>query len=110
MLRQFLHVLTCLTIIDINVTGVLFDAGGNNRRFARMLLRGGTNVVNGIPERVLFPNMFGNNGELVFVFYCSTHNLKSCRNQLLSSSGTDKSPRRFHDSNNIYFGWNDIKT
>ena len=109
LLRQFLHVLTCLSLIDIKVTGVLFDAGGNNRRFARMLLSGGTNIVNGAPERVSFQNMFDNNGELIFVFYCSTHNLKSCRNQLLASSGTSKSPRMFHDSRNIYFGWNDIK-
>ena len=43
-LRQFMHVVMCLTLIDIHVTGILLDAAGNNRRFVRYLLGGATKV------------------------------------------------------------------
>ena len=37
-LRQLLHIVMCMSLIDVNVTGVSLDAGGNNRRFVRCIL------------------------------------------------------------------------
>ena len=100
----------CLSLIDVITLGVLFDAGGNNRRFSRMLLRDDNDIKHSKPQRLSFRTMFFDNVWLIFVWYCSTHNLKSCRNQLKASSGTDKSTRIFHDCEKIYFGWPSNRT
>ena len=45
---------------------------------------------------------------LIFVWYCSTHNVKSLRNQLLNSTGKEKAARIFHDVDNVPFGWKGV--
>ena len=109
MLRQFLHVVMCLSMIDIHVAGVLLDAAGNNRRFVRCLLNGENKVVDGWIVRCSCDNVFLGSPHQIYAWFCSTHNLKSLRNQLLSSDGTTKASRIFHDVNSVYFGWSAIK-
>ena len=108
MIRQLLHILMCLSLVHINITSIVFDAGGNNRRLHQLLMHGKTQVENGRLERISFPKMFLGAGHPIFVWYCSTRNLKSCRNQLLTSSGKDNAARQFHDRYNVFFGWQNI--
>ena len=97
LLRQLLRVLCCLSLVDVTVTGVSFDAAGNNRRMVKYLLGGEVTISNGLPKKVSFPNIFLSTDDVIFIWYCTTHNLKSGRNQLLSSTGDIKAARVFHD-------------
>ena len=97
--------LFCLSVLDVTVTGVSFDAAGNNRRMVKYLLGGEVTISNGLPKKVSFPNVFLSTDNVIFIWYCSTHNLKSARNQLLSSTGDIKAARVFHDWSFVPFGW-----
>ena len=107
-LRQFLHVVMCLSMIDITVCGLSLDAGGNNARLVRYLLRGENHVINGWLPVVLFLNFFSPIKCPIFIWYCTTHMLKSCRNQLMASQPKEKCGRDFHNIKNIYFGWQSV--
>ena len=39
------------------------------------------------------------------MWFCSSHNLKSTRNQLLASNSKENAKRKFHDVKDTYFGW-----
>ena len=85
------------------------DASGSNRRFARYLLYDKNKVVNGNIQHAYGINVFLGALYKIFVWFCSTHNIKNVRNQLLASSGTTGAPRVFHDSKYVPFGWRVIK-
>ena len=104
MLRQLIHILMCCSLVDIIIAGIVCNAGGNNRSCIDCLCAARLSV-NGMPERILFPNMYIGFDSLIYVWYCSTHNIKSCQNQLLTPSGSEKVARQFHDIYNVYFGW-----
>ena len=99
----------CLSLIDIIVSGVAMDASGSNRRFARYLLYNKNKVVNGNIQHAYGIIVFLGALYKIFVWFCSTHNIKNVRNQLLASSGTTRAPRVFHDSKYVTFGWRAIK-
>ena len=86
------------------------DAGGNNRRLIRYFMDGDIKVVDGWLKHRSFHNLFLGPAHIIFVWFCSTHNMKSCRNQLLASNGSSGAARIFHDLNDVYFGWNGITT
>ena len=104
-----MHVVMCLTLIDIHVTGILLDAAGNNRRFVRYLLGGATKVAGSWIESPFCTNVFLGLCNFIYVWYCSTHNLKSLRNALLCCNGSKKAARVFHDKKDVYFGWSGVK-
>ena len=58
LLRQFLHVTMCLSLVDIITAGLTLDASGPNRWFVRLLLLGNNKVVGGTIEHVSFRNVF----------------------------------------------------
>ena len=108
-LRQFLHVTMCLSLIQIIVYGVAMDASGLNTRFARYLLHDKNKVVNGNIQQTYGINVLLGALYKIYVWFCSTHNVKNVRNQLLASSGTAGAPLVFRDSKYVPFGWTVIK-
>ena len=57
MLRQLLHILLCLSLIDVTIMGITMDAGGINRRFVRCLMGGENTVLDNWLTKVSFRNM-----------------------------------------------------
>ena len=108
-LRQFIHVNMCLTLVNVKVCGITLDASGNNRRFVRYLLRGDNKVFGALMMQTYCRNVFFSPLNYIFIWFCCTHNLKSVRNQLTASSGTEKATRMFHDKHLVYFGWSGVK-
>ena len=97
LLRQLMNILHCLSLIDVVVTGVSCDAAGGNRIIVKYLLGGDSHLNNSCLEKVSFTNFFLNGSHLIFLWYCSTHNIKSGQNQLHNSNGSEKATRNFHD-------------
>ena len=97
-----------LSLIDVVVVGLTLDAGGNNAKFVKYLLGQNNNLECGWLHKCWFRNVFLNMESKIFVWFCSTHNLKSMRNQLKASSGSEKATRHFHDVENTYFGWSGV--
>ena len=108
-LRQLIQVLAMLSLVDVVVCGLTLDAGGNNARLVRYLLGGEAEVKNAWLEKISFQNVLSDNLNPCFVWFCSTHNLKSVRNQLMASTMSDKGARRFFDTDNICFGWEQVE-
>ena len=107
-LRQLIHVTTMLTAIDVDVLGATLDAGGSNAGFVKYLLDGIKTDTDGWLDKMSFINVASQLLDPIFVWYCSTHNMKSMRNQLKTCSGTDKAARKFLDVDNIPFGWSGV--
>ena len=75
-----------LALVDVVNCGVTLDAGGNNARLIRYLLGGTPEIKNAWMEIFSFKNCLSDHQYNCIVWFCSTHNLKSLRNQLLASS------------------------
>ena len=63
-------------------TRISLNCYGNNRRFVSYLLRGKNKVVSGSLGQVSCLNLFLGLAFQISIGYCSTHNIKSIRNQL----------------------------
>ena len=107
-LRQLVHVTTMLSAIDVNVLGVTLDAGGSNAGFVKYLLDGIKTNTDGWLDKVSFINVASPFMGPIFIWYCSTHNMKSMRNQLKTCSGTEKAARNVLDVDDIPFGWSNV--
>ena len=59
-------------------------------------------------EYVYCENVFMVVGNLIYIWYCCTHNLKSAKNQRIASPGSITYKRVFHDRHLIYLGWNGV--
>jgi hypothetical protein len=109
MLHQLIHVILSYELIGVKILGLVSDAGGNNAGLIR-LLRSGQRFSNNHPETnaalMSFSNPFDPSRRIA-IWLCSTHNLKSIRNQLLASTGSIHSPRKFL-RNGAMFGWKQI--
>jgi hypothetical protein len=79
-LRQIIHVISCYDMINVEIHGICSDAGGGNARLF-MLLTQGSKVAFGICNAVSFVWK----GRKIWIFVCSTHNLKAARNSLFRS-------------------------
>ena len=64
-LLQMLHVIMCLSLIDITVIDETLDAGGNNHRFARCIMRRETKVADGIDMTTSVLNVFLGDGNKI---------------------------------------------
>lgn len=106
--RQLIHVMAMLVLVDVVNCGVTVYAGGNNAHFIGHLLGGTQEIKNAWMEIFSFKNCVSHHQYNCIVWVCSTHNLKSLRNQLLASSNTEKAKRIFHDVGNIFFGWKQV--
>ena len=67
----------CMSLIDIEITGILLDGAGNNRRFVRNLLTKERTLMDGRLKRTSCTNVYLGHPHEIFVWYCSTHNVKS---------------------------------
>ena len=96
MLHQLIHVMILsYELIGVQILGLVSDAGGINAGLIR-LLRSGQRSKHNQPETnaalASFSNPFDPSRRIA-IWLCSTHNLKSIRNQLLASAGSINSPR-----------------
>jgi len=86
-LDQFLHVPTGYELIGCHVLGFLSDAGGNNRSFLK-LLREGFSIDDEawIDKKCVVIKHPLDPTQTFVIWFCMTHNRKSMRNALLSST------------------------
>ena len=106
---QLTHVLLSYELVGAKVLGIVSDAGGNNAGLIKLLrsgIRPNLHLEKVDSNMVTFINPF-DPSRRVAIGLCSTHNLKSVRNQLLSSKGSSNSPRNFQ-FDDVYFGWTQI--
>jgi hypothetical protein len=104
-----IHVLISYELVGAKVLGIVSDAGGNNAGLIKLLRAGrrpNLQLEKVESNMVTFINPFDPTRR-VAIWLCSTHNLKSIRNQLLSSKGSSNSPRNFQ-FDDVYFGWTQI--
>ena len=107
--HQLIHVILSYELIGVQILGLVSNAGGNNAGLIR-LLQSGQQSKNNQPETnaalASFSNPFDPSRRIA-IWLCSTHNLKSMRNQLMASAGSCNSTRLFF-RNGSMFGWNQI--
>ncbi|KAL7526978.1 LOW QUALITY PROTEIN: hypothetical protein ACHAWF_001986 [Thalassiosira exigua] len=101
LLDQFRQVVLRCEIVGSRVLGFVCDAGGCNAHLMK-LLRGNKSLPEGawIPIRsVCTPNPYCPDSTVIYLFHCSTHDLKAMRNALFTS-WTEKGTKQFLDEQN----------
>ncbi len=102
--NQFRHVVFMCETVKMRVSGLCFDAGGNNSRFfidVHGYKKVGRNAwLNDEDCYIVHPL---DPSRRIYIWFCTTHGMKAMRNQFLSSqpSGT----KAFMDENGFSFGW-----
>ena len=86
LLEQFIQVVLHCELVGARVLGFVCDAGGGNARLMK-LLRGNVNVPEGawLPEAMIRTVNPYDPTRYIYLFHCSTHDLKAMRNQLYTS-------------------------
>eukprot|EP00984_Skeletonema_dohrnii_P030078 scaffold21210_cov78-Skeletonema_dohrnii-CCMP3373.AAC.1 len=107
--KQLRHVLLLCESIGLRVSGLCFDAGGNNSKLLSDL-HGGKRIGQSAwlrdeecyIEHPHYPT------RRIYIWFCSTHVLKAMRNQFLSSR--QKGPKEFVDKYGNKLGWAFLET
>ena len=107
--KQFLHVVTCLELINCRVFGFSSDGNSVNVTAMKML----SESASGIPEDMewLDEHYISMVHPLdptrrIYFWLCTTHQIKSMRNQLWTSR--EKGKRNFHSADDCPFGWDGL--
>ena len=98
LLEQFTRVVMNCELVGSKVLGLVCDAGGNNARLMNLLRRSGTGFPNTAwveEDDVRTVNPF-DTSRYIYLFHCSTHDLKNMRNALFKSKPGGK--REFLDA------------
>ena len=103
-MKQLFNILSMMKLIEVRIVGFVSDTGGNNVR-PNKLLRNGKEIGNILwleDEDVTFQDFTTFRQTMIATWLCSTHNLKSNRNQLNERS------RTFLDKDNTPFDFKPI--
>jgi hypothetical protein len=95
-----LHYVACYDMINVEIHGICSDAGGGNARLFTLLTQG-SKVASGNDSA----DSFVWQGRTIWIFFCSTHNLKAAPNSLFRSQMGGTSNFMIGD---VPFGWKAI--
>ena len=86
LLEQYIQVVLHCEMVGARALGFVCDAGGANTRLMKHI-RGGTDIPEGgwLPEDAVRTDNPYDPSRSIYLFHCSTHDLKAIRNQLFTS-------------------------
>jgi hypothetical protein len=107
--KQFLNVLTCLELIQCRVFGLSTDGNSVNVRAMKILSDTDMEIPNDqewLDERYVSMKHPLDHSRRIFFWLCSTHQIKSMRNQLWTSRNNGKC--HFLSPDGFPFGWEGV--